>query len=431
MQADLGSARHDGSSVGRASAVAGTWVLSWFVMLLLPAGAQAATDPAARGLALFSSDSLVEALPFLEQAAAARPPSASIYAWLAETYQRLDQHRQADSTARLALSLAPCSAHAHQVLAGNFNPQYSSWSGCDAESSWVHLLRGVQCDSTDGNIWMSVWPEAMRRGDRTLERAVYRRLLADRFFPPPVLAYNRWMLARLPARAVLLVNGDLDTYPSVALQQIEGLRPDVAIVNVSLLSTDWYRRVVRDRYGVPMPFGAGKLDALEGEYDESGRWIGVARPLERGWQEMLRKGILDRPLAYSISLELEQNSDSTDRLVLKGAYYLAAPWSVSTLVDTAEVWRSLRGLSAADFIGPWTSPQDRSPVRRTHSDFMVGNLLATAYTCSHAVLGDRPRDALAILDWAVSFATQAEAPPEMIENLREVRNQVSAHVTRE
>lgn len=96
----------------------------------------------------------------------------------------------------------------------------------------------------------------------------------------PDSAYN--LLNSCEKNAILFTNGDNDTFPLWYLQEVEGVRTDVRVVNLSLLNTDWYidQMKKQSNESPPLPISIKQIDYI-GEKN-------AYQPFPRGKQVSLK-----------------------------------------------------------------------------------------------------------------------------------------------
>jgi hypothetical protein len=138
-----------------------------------------------------------------------------------------------------------------------------------AKTSWPGLLEGrellelaVALDPSYMDPWHSLVIEYLAQGDRENADVALRRLLDGGAVEDEIMDFSYNMFTSMDTNAIVITNGDNDTFPGWILTRIIHFRPDVNIVNRSLLNTDWYpREIVKE--GVPAFITQAELETLK------------------------------------------------------------------------------------------------------------------------------------------------------------------------
>ena len=102
------------------------------------------------------------------------------------------------------------------------------------------LERAVELDPTFLDPWFGLVVDYLSNGELERSESALRKLLTEGAISDVVMDYNYNVISLLDENAILFTNGDNDTYPAWIITKILKYRPDVKVVNRSLLNTEWY-----------------------------------------------------------------------------------------------------------------------------------------------------------------------------------------------
>jgi tetratricopeptide (TPR) repeat protein len=112
------------------------------------------------------------------------------------------------------------------------------------------LERAAELDPAYDDAWYALASVYQERNDDEKMNLALKRLLELGAVSEEIMDFNYNTLSSLDSNAILVTNGDMDTYPCWILQRILNYRTDVVIMNISLMNTDWYPGYLMDR-GLP------------------------------------------------------------------------------------------------------------------------------------------------------------------------------------
>lgn len=109
------------------------------------------------------------------------------------------------------------------------------------------LLKCREIAPDHGDALTSLISIYLRKGELDRADEVFKTIFDRRMIRRPLQDYAYNMLVGLPQGAVLITNGDNDTFPPIALQAGMGFREDVVVINRHLLQIEQYAEALFER----------------------------------------------------------------------------------------------------------------------------------------------------------------------------------------
>lgn len=213
-------------------------------------------------------------------------------------------------------------------------------------------------------------------------------------------AYN--MLEPLDQDAILFTNGDNDTFPLWYLQDVEGVRKDVRVVNLSLLNTGWYIKQLRDEEPrVPISFTDAQIDRLMPIRDMTGRVVLVK---DFAVQNILATNKWKRPVFLAVTVA--DQMDLQTRLIMEGlAFRIVPDEAQGTRVDVEKTLNNLYEVYRYDGLLDDSGTFTEKPYKDENTRNLIQNYCAAhTYAAQSLMHDDRLPEAVRELEAAKAIS---------------------------
>ncbi len=222
----------------------------------------------------------------------------------------------------------------------------------------------------------------------------------SRFYIAHDYAYN--MLTPLEPNAIVITNGDNDTFPLWYIQEVEKVRKDVRVVNLSLLNTPWYIRQLRDQEPrVPFSFTDAQLQTIQPYQDEkTGKIIWVK---DVAIADMMKTNAWKRPVYMAVTVPEQLGFEKNQ--VLEGLVFRINPTPVGDhAVDTKKTLHNLYHTFRYVGLLDKNRDYDRSVYKDDNAYKLVQNYSAAHVQAAYQLQqAGQNRDALNVLRDAVKM----------------------------
>ncbi|HEU4723927.1 MAG TPA: tetratricopeptide repeat protein, partial [Candidatus Eisenbacteria bacterium] len=152
-------------------------------------------------------------------------------------------------------------------------------------------------------------------------------------------AYN--MLAPLEPNAIVMTNGDNDTFPLWYIQEVEGFRKDVRVVNMSLLNTPWYILQLKNlEPKVPFTYTDQEIEKLYPYLDEKTGQVVWVKDL--AVKNMIAANAWKKPVYLAVTVPDQMGMDK--QMTLEGLVYRISPEPVTQEIDVEKTMKNLYGV---------------------------------------------------------------------------------------
>ena len=115
------------------------------------------------------------------------------------------------------------------------------WNGNNDISLFPYLEKAYQIGPNNTELYDDMIAYYELTGNDAKKKEFCEKWYNNKDIPDQVIKYNYNVLMSLEQDAVIITNGDYDTYPLWVLQNVKNIRKDVCVINKNLIAHDSYR----------------------------------------------------------------------------------------------------------------------------------------------------------------------------------------------
>jgi hypothetical protein len=224
--------------------------------------------------------------------------------------------------------------------------------------------------------------------------------------------YAHNMLVCLEPDAILFTNGDNDTFPLWYVQEVEGFRRDVRVVNLSLLNTPWYIKQCRDNEPrVPVAWSDEEIDRLQPLPSKDG-WV-LIRDL--AVDHILRTNRFERPTYFAVTIPPATFAPYKEIIEMEGLAYKVVPRRGERMINIPKLEDCIVNQYSYGGIltGEWK--RDRSLYLQPYIEHLIQNYSAAFVQLAYAKHDQKDfANALKYMQVASEISPHLEPPVQLL-----------------
>lgn len=306
-----------------------------------------------------------------------------------------------------------------QINPNSFEYHYIQWwDGGNEKSRFPHLEKAYQLRPNDPHIYSDLVAYYELMCDHDKVAYFMRKWGESQLMPPTYLEYHYNLLLSLEPNAILISGGDNDTYPVWMLQYVYNVRPDVLLLNVSLMSAPEYRQKMLTKYKL-----LKNPDYFSNEHFEKTPYMKWANEL----LQALAQNQAGRPFYTAITLSPKYIEEFKDSLYLVGLANKYCEKRFDNLAELKRNWKQFRldYLDQQFYIEKWASYKENM------AQLNLNYLPAIMLLYEHHQISDERQKAQEMLDLALKLGKKASALDAVMDYLSKNKqfNSCSVKVT--